>query len=874
MTAKKWACVLGALVTSSCAAGGIVVNDSEHDFAQLERDEFALEGTFETNGAPGLSDPYAVGVRKPAFETERRYGSEGKTFAATIDGRDYGLNGDDGKNDVDAFNAVLEEVRRQNGKLTKVLLPAGDLDFIESTNPLNRRYGIVLQNLSNVVFSGQNTTLYFHGETAGVLIGHCENLYFEDINIDYGIPPFSVGTILESDGTTFKVKVHDGYEVDESTRISAFLEYSPASFAPRTRGNDIYGNVASTSYHGDNILSISFAGSYSVPPTGTLVVLRHYLYEYDGIYVEDSKDIHFESVNMYSAPGMAARIHSSENLYFNRFNTIIKPNSGRLMTATADGLHMIDCFGEVSVTNSLFENCGDDAMNVHGAFLEIQSFEDNRVRAINPRGYNFRPSIGDKLEVRSSLDLSLVGTFTVKTVVAESDGGFSFTFEEEIGAALVKGQVIGNLTRTPRVEFSNNIVRNKRCRGVLIQTRGARIANNTFANLSDGGVLLTADANDWYESLPPRDVLIENNKFLRCNYAIGNTGGDISITPFGKGYNLGAIGAVSNVDIRNNYFGNGANAAIYANSVSGLNIEHNLISNNGLLPKNGTFESGIYVAYSDRIALRGNGVYAPSSQSYREIRVGPSINASLVECENNRGFTKEDIDTTASTVIFDLPETTPTLSMDGLDFGDYDRLSGDVEIKGSADVELNEVVPDPESFSVEGLKVAYSKEGLHIGFKVHDDELIYNGSSYWEGDGVEIFLSANTDSEDPLNVLKMTDPSCLQLFLSGHSETGNQVVPLRTSEAIMSKKDLIRLSFVETPKSDGYVGKVFLPFEVIPEIERRISAGEQFALTINFNDFDRKGIRVQSATCLNPVEYNKYVPAKMSRFQAKGGLHE
>ncbi len=867
--------ILGLLMTSfALVSCGKDANQMDNRFYKdMERDEFALE-TRDINEGPGLLDYGDVGVHKEAYENERKYGSESLTIAHEINGADFGLNGKDKKNDVDAWNKVLEEVKKQNGAMTKVILPKGELDFIESTNPLNLEFGLMLKGLKNVVFSGQNTTLYFHGETAGIKIEECENVYFENVNLDYGIPPFSIGTILESDGTTFKVQVNDGYSVDGSTRISAFLEYSPMSFAPRTRGNDIYGNVLSTNYLGDNVLSITFDGTYSIPPKGTLVILRHYLYEYDAIFIDRSKDVHFETVNIYSAPGMAARVHSSENLYFNRFNTKIKPNSGRLMTVTADALHFMDCLGDLKITNSLFENCGDDAVNVHGAFLEVQSVEGDKVLAVNPRGYNFKPSVGDKLEILSSLDLGLVSAVTVKTVKDHPSGGFVFTFEEGVDPKVASGQVIGNITRTPRLEFTNNIARNKRCRGVLVQTRHALIANNTFANLSDGGVLLTADANDWYESLPAEDVTIKNNKFLRCNYAIGNTGGDISITPFGKGYNLGAIGSVKNVSIENNFFGSGANAAVYANSVSGLSISHNLIANNGLLPLNPTFESGIYVAYSDNISLIGNSVVPPSSLTYKAIRVGPSINSSLVECLNNKGFSKDDISTTTSTVVFDLPKVAGKLSTDGLGFDDWAAIGGDVAIKGCADVDLNEVTPDPESFDVEGLKVAYSDDGLYIGFKVHDDDLMYSGSNYWEGDGVEIFLSADTESEDPLNVLKMSDDSCLQLFLSGHQESGNQVISLRTSEKIMEKKDQIKMSFVENSASNGYVGKAYIPFEVIPGVKAKIDAGEEFALTVNFNDLDRQHIRVQSATCLNPVEYNKYVPAKMSRFKVGGADHE
>ena len=157
----------------------------------------------------GLSNPNNVGVNKSKFYQEKKYDSESLNIIHTINAADYGVNGTDQRDDTAAMIDVLNVAMQYNGQeLTKIVLPAGDLDFIEKVNELDRNVSILFNNLKNIVFSGNNTNLYFHGEVQAIKVLNCENIYFENINIDWGIAPFSMGVIQENDGKTFKVKVN------------------------------------------------------------------------------------------------------------------------------------------------------------------------------------------------------------------------------------------------------------------------------------------------------------------------------------------------------------------------------------------------------------------------------------------------------------------------------------------------------------------------------------------------------------------------------------------------------------------------------------------------------------------------------------------
>lgn len=840
----------------------------------LESNEFTSD--INNQDIPDLLDPSNVGVNEKQFYNEKLYSSSNLSNVITIDATNFNVNGHDKKDDTLAFINLIEEARKymSSDNYVKIVLPEGQLDFIGQVNSIDKNYALVLKNLNNLIISGNNTEIYLHGETKGFLIENCQNVYIENISLDYGVPPFSTGKIIENDGKKFKVKVNEGYVIDENTRVSAFLEYNKTSFTPRSRGNDIYGDVLKTTYLGNNTLEIEFKSHYKVAPKDTLVVLRHYLYEYDMFFINKCENVYFESINIYSAAGMGARAYSSENLYFNRFNCMLKKKTDRLMSVTADGIHAIDCYGELSITNSMFENLGDDAANIHSMYFEVKEIiSENKIYMLNPRGYNFEPNVGDVLEINSSFDLTELFKSKVKSIVKRTPG-YEIEFEDNISSLVELGNVVGNATRIPKFIFKNNIVRNKRCRGILVQTRNVEIANNTFANLGDAGVLLTGDANEWYEAILSRDVIIKNNKFLKNNYLAGNNGGDICITAFGKGYNPASTGSIKNVEIFNNFMANSANCGIYASGISNLNIHHNLISNVGLLPKSARLNAGIYLTYCEDVKLSHNLVYKNSSADFKGLNIGAFANIDKITLNKNNGFTIDDIVDTSVNTRFIIPKITNSseLKIEGSDLSNWKDIPQNINIIGISDVDQVELSFDDSTFKINEIYMAYDDNGIYIAYDIFDEELLYsNSNSFWEGDGVEIFIAADTESKDPLSVLKITDKSCLELFMSPNTLYGNKVVELRSSQEIFEKAQLIQMSFVEKDSNDGYVGKTYIPFEVIPTIKNKILNDEDFAFAINFIDSDTGKLRVQYSNVSHPVEFNKYTPYKMAKVSRDGG---
>ncbi|MEG2014613.1 MAG: hypothetical protein RR086_02665, partial [Clostridia bacterium] len=249
-------------VIMSLASLGLNIDGIKEDkmILQLMSSEFTNGAQTPTLTGAGLSNPWNVGVDKDKFEKEVLYSSVGEGAVHTINATQFGVNGadklDDSKGVSDAICAAKTYQAQEGnaGKTVKIVLPKGDLDFIQGKNPTSINYAIDLSNCSNIILQGEDTTLYMYGEMSAILIEQSNNILIRGINIDWGRVPFSVGKVVEksADLKTVTVKVNEGYPIDSSTKIQAYLEFDQFTYLPREDGNDIYpAGIEGASYIGN-----------------------------------------------------------------------------------------------------------------------------------------------------------------------------------------------------------------------------------------------------------------------------------------------------------------------------------------------------------------------------------------------------------------------------------------------------------------------------------------------------------------------------------------------------------------------------------------------------------------------------------------------
>lgn len=856
----------------------------------MEMTKYLLSSQFKSErlnmetSRTGLSDPWNVGVDKEAFDTEVLYEKFDGMQEFVINAATYGVNGTDKMDDSVALNECItaaKSYKAENpGHAVRIVLPEGDLDFIQGKNPANINYAIDLTGCKDLILEGKNTNLYMYGDMSALYIGNSENILIKGVNVDWGRVPFSVGEVVKraDNLTSVTVKVNQGYKVDEETVVQGYLEFDQFSYLPRENGNDVYpANIKGYEYLGDNTMRIDFINPVRKMPVGTLAVLRHKLYENDAIYAENSKKVYFESVNIYSAPGMGLRAHTCDDLYLNRFNTCLKPGTDRLMSVTADGVHTIDCKGDLKVTNCLFENRGDDALNTHGMYLKIgKKMSATQVYAFNPRGYHFAPEAGDSVEITDPTDLSAVQTLKVKSVAkAENDDGFYITFESELSSEVIasmtlgEGYVMCNPSRSTKLYFANNIVRNSRCRGILIQTREATVVNNTFANMSDCAILMTSDTGDWYESLPSANVVIRNNKIIGNNRSWTGSAGEITAICFGAENASGATGLQNNIEISNNFIANGRKAGLFLNSVGNVKINNNLIHNVGTQSQAAMYDTAMGFTEAVNVEIIDNVINPNSGSAFKPAYIGNGADAGTFTVSGNKGLSQSDITP-------EVKEATKIAKVDAnITVGDYslaewENIGTEIPMVGKTDVDQEIVFPEASDFS-NTLKIAWTDEGIYYAYSVTDDNLRFNDTpQYWYGDGVETFLCLDTTSLASMGTLKSTVKGCMQMFNSP-STTGCLITDVRSSDEVMQNADMIQMTCWLKADGSGYEGEVFIPFEAIPGLKEAVTEGKEIAFCVNFYDVDDLGKQISVSNADAPVENNKFVPGRMPKIILIGG---
>ena len=247
----------------------------------------------------------------------------------------------------------------------------------------------------------------------------------------------------------------------------------------------------------------------------------------------------------------------------------------------------------------LYEGMMDDAINVHGTYLKVVKRVDDRTlvgRYMHGQSWGFEWGCpGDEVQFIRSNTMELVGKqnkiISIRPYDKEQTEGareFLITFQEPVDQVINEqsGFGIENLTWTPEVLFSGNVIRNNRARGSLFSTpRKTIVENNLFDHTSGAAILLCGDCNGWFETGACRHVIIRKNRFVNALTNLFQfTNAVISIypeIPDLKGqqqYFHG--GPEGGIVIEDNEFETFDAPILYAKSVDGLVFRNNTIKLN------------------------------------------------------------------------------------------------------------------------------------------------------------------------------------------------------------------------------------------------------------------------------------------------------
>lgn len=539
----------------------------------------------------------------------------------------FGLKANSSKNASPVLQKALAKIKAEYKEGEKVILrfPEGRYEFHEKgaavreyyisnhdqTNP--KKVGIALEDMKNLTLDGQGSEFVFHGRMLPVSLLRSENCLLKNFSIDFENPHIAQVKIVENDpqdGIVFEPAPWVDYRI---AKDSIFEAYGEGWTMRHSWGIAFDGDTKHLVYNTSDI-GYPTKGASEVAPRrihapgwkdarlvpGTVVAMRGWGRPTPGIFLSHDVNTTIENVKVHYAEGMGLLAQLCENITLEKFGVCLKGDADpRYFTTQADATHFSGCKGKIVSCNGLYEGMMDDAINVHGTYLKVVKRVDDRTlvgRYMHGQSWGFEWGCpGDEVQFIRSNTMELVGKqnkiISIRPYDKEQTEGareFLITFQEPVDQVINEqsGFGIENLTWTPEVLFSGNVIRNNRARGSLFSTpRKTIVENNLFDHTSGAAILLCGDCNGWFETGACRHVIIRKNRFVNALTNLFQfTNAVISIypeIPDLKGqqqYFHG--GPEGGIVIEDNEFETFDAPILYAKSVDGLVFRNNTIKLN------------------------------------------------------------------------------------------------------------------------------------------------------------------------------------------------------------------------------------------------------------------------------------------------------
>ena len=539
----------------------------------------------------------------------------------------FGLKANSSKNASPVLQKALAKIKAEYKEGEKVILrfPEGRYEFHEKgaavreyyisnhdqTNP--KKVGIALEDMKNLTLDGQGSEFVFHGRMLPVSLLRSENCLLKNFSIDFENPHIAQVKIVENDpqdGIVFEPAPWVDYRI---AKDSIFEAYGEGWTMRHSWGIAFDGDTKHLVYNTSDI-GCPTKGASEVAPRrihapgwkdarlvpGTVVAMRGWGRPTPGIFLSHDVNTTIENVKVHYAEGMGLLAQLCENITLEKFGVCLKGDADpRYFTTQADATHFSGCKGKIVSCNGLYEGMMDDAINVHGTYLKVVKRVDDRTlvgRYMHGQSWGFEWGCpGDEVQFIRSNTMELVGKqnkiISIRPYDKEQTEGareFLITFQEPVDQVINEqsGFGIENLTWTPEVLFSGNVIRNNLARGSLFSTpRKTIVENNLFDRTSGAAILLCGDCNGWFETGACRHVIIRKNRFVNALTNLFQfTNAVISIypeIPDLKGqqqYFHG--GPEGGIVIEDNEFETFDAPILYAKSVDGLVFRNNTIKLN------------------------------------------------------------------------------------------------------------------------------------------------------------------------------------------------------------------------------------------------------------------------------------------------------
>lgn len=494
------------------------------------------------------------------------------------------------------FNGGVYEINSENLTPKKLYITntAGDKEYSANEIPHLQKTALFFDGIKNLTVEGNGAVILISGNTTNIAITNCENIHISGLEIKHIHPDLHAIKVKKIGENFIDFSLDKDTLCKEINSVPCFYGPDYCYEVTAHKNNSYIGLIRPETPDKVERVRHPFYNTTDVKllPDGTLrayyesvpdfsVGFEFYDYcarrDTAGIFIDRSKNIRLSDIKQRYNKSLALVAQDSENIYADKVEFAPEKGCARKLCSLADFFQFCMCRGKISVTDSFFDGAGDDCLNVHGVHYRIKNINENKITVCycHDQTHGFNPlREGDKIAFIDTVTLLEKGSAAIlkSTMLNEYEIELTLDNTENLSA----DDAIEDISAIPdEFVFSGNTMTRIITRGLLITMRGkALVENNRFVSTSASGILLSDDANFWFESGMCHDVTIRNNTFDYCGEP------PIRILPENKEHR----GAVhKNITIENNTFISHPSVIITAKSTDNIKLSGNIFSDAELI---------------------------------------------------------------------------------------------------------------------------------------------------------------------------------------------------------------------------------------------------------------------------------------------------
>ncbi|CAM2978549.1 right-handed parallel beta-helix repeat-containing protein [Rariglobus hedericola] len=432
-----------------------------------------------------------------------------------------------------ALQALLTTAKNTAGT-KKILIPPGTYRF-ESAAQIN------IQDTNDLTIDGQGADFIFQRLYTGphFSVSKCNRTVIKNLNLDWNWDYKRIASLgkvlsLSADKKT-AVFEFAGQTAAQTllTRGALWHSLSPMDpvklFRDRPEFFLLKDTPPTSLVASGNQITATFVNPLSLDVNRSYLI-KHLYYEMIAFKIAGSTHLVFDTVNIYSVPGMGW-LNTEASHHLKWFNCKMARRTGSTypLVSGADGIHSAESQGDIIIQNCVFTGLGDDAINLHDncwqGGLDYAANANQLILRNCPRN-KLRIQSGDVLRFSNAdysptgLELTVSGT-PVYTAPAggnvDSPTAYAtVTFTTAVPTGLSR-LLIANNTRfqTKNVRITGTQFTWTNGRGILLSANDATIESCYFRNVSATSIQITTEIVDtaFMEGRGASNIVVRNNTF-------------------------------------------------------------------------------------------------------------------------------------------------------------------------------------------------------------------------------------------------------------------------------------------------------------------------------------------------------------------------